>query len=122
MRELRCLVFTNTEIADAILERRRRTGQGMPDVLVEKVSFEAGEEVKTVLHLRSRDGTSTRQVCRADEVTAALVRACMDRKIPMPVHAEKFIQVVRGTLTLMITVNFNKAPRCLQQSPASRAP
>lgn len=117
MRELRCLVFTHAEIAAAIVERRKRTGQGLPDSVVERVTFESGDEITTVLHMRSREGEAKRYRCAATEVTAALVRACMDRKIPMPVHAEKFVQLVRGTLALMITLNFNKAPRLLRRSP-----
>lgn len=116
MRELRCLVFTHAEIASAILERRRRTGQGIPETDVEKLTFRSGDDLTAVLHMRGRDGTPAKYECQARELTAALVRACMDRKIPMPVHAEKFVQLLHGTITLMITLNFNKTPRLKQSS------
>jgi hypothetical protein len=55
------------------------------------------------------------------EVAAALVGYCMNRKVPLPVESDKCLHLINGGLTLMITMNFNKAPRLVAEAHAAAA-
>ncbi|MCW2244824.1 hypothetical protein M2352_000415 [Azospirillum fermentarium] len=110
MKELRCLVFKDQEVMKAVTERRRRRGDPMPAESVTAVSYLTGDGgVLTCLHL---DGGET-LVLPADEVLGALVSHCKNRHVPLPADSDKSLYVIRGTLALMITINFNKPVRMI---------
>ncbi len=111
MKELRCLVFTEQEVVKAVLDRRRRMKEPLPLGTVGKVTYEEGDNVQTVIKVVADDGVSQDLVLPETEVAAALVAYCMGRRIPLPVASDKMLHVINGALTLMITMNFNKAPR-----------
>jgi hypothetical protein len=111
MRELRCLVFTEQEVIKAILDRRRRMNEPLPTGTVDKVVYQDGDNVETLLTVVHDDGTRETLTLPETEVAAALVAHCMNRRIPLPVASDKMLYIINGALTLMITMNFNKAPR-----------
>ncbi|MEI8393362.1 MAG: hypothetical protein WCF85_01405 [Rhodospirillaceae bacterium] len=111
MKELRCLVFTEQEVAAAVVERRRRLREPMPDGTIQRLSYrsdEAGAVIVT-LHVLKDNGQDSELFIPTSETTAALVNFCMSRKIPMPVDSDKYLQVVKDGLTMMITMRFNRA-------------
>lgn len=111
MRELRCLVFTEQEVVKAIFDRRRRMNEPVPTGTVDKVVYMDGDSVDTELSIVHDDGTRESLTLPETEVAAALVGHCMNRRIPLPVASDKMLYIINGALTLMITMNFNKAPR-----------
>lgn len=113
MKELRCIVFTDREIVSAVSDRRRRIGEPLPRGTVREVSFTIDGTVTTRLEMAAEDGSVAAVELGEPEVVAAMVAYCMARKVPLPVDAEKTLYVVRGALTLMITMNFNRAPRLI---------
>lgn len=127
MKELRCLVFTDQEVARAVLDRRRRINDPLPVGTVTRIVFDqnAGPEhdsIETRLFVTDDDGTVSELVLTDIEVTAALVAYCMGRRIPLPVASDKMLYLINGALTLMITMNFNKAPRLVVASGATDGP
>jgi len=115
MRELRCIVFSENELIVAILDRRRRVREPLPEGKVTSVSFNRGSGgVETVLHFRSDQGVESKLSLQEAEATAALVQFCMNRKIPMPAESEKYLYVIRDSVTLMITMNFNRPSRMVE--------
>jgi hypothetical protein len=113
MKELRCIVLNHQEVAEAIVERWRRLGESLSESEVFGVSYDAEAEFKVVLYLEQKDGSHGQAVVVEEETIAAVIAFCVARKIPLPADSEKFIYLVNGNLTLMITKNFNRQPRCV---------
>jgi len=112
MKELRCIMFNDREVAAAIVERRRRMKEPLPPGTVERMAFENGPGgTATTLFLVADDGTKHEIRLGDAEVASALVAYCLGRRVPLPVDAEKFMQVVNDHLALMIRVNFNQAKK-----------
>lgn len=116
MKELRCLVFTDQEVVNAVVDRRRRMREKLPHGTIGKVSYEVGEDgehvpIRTTIQVTNDDGTDESMHLDETEVAAALVAYCMNRRIPLPAESDKMLYVIKDSLTLMITMNFNKAPR-----------
>lgn len=126
MKELRCLVFTDQEVVRAVLDRRRRVKDPLPVGTVSRIVYHRNEGpeqegIETRLSITDDDGAVTELVLAETEVTAALVGYCMGRRIPLPVASDKMLHLINGALTLMITMNFNKAPRLVVAGAAEGA-
>lgn len=114
MKELRCLVFTEQEVAKAVLDRRRRLREPLPRGTVGHVwHCELEDGLETTLQITADDGADQSLVLGETEVAAALVAYCMNRRVPLPVESEKMLYLINESLTLMITMNFNKPPRLI---------
>jgi len=111
MKELRCLVFTDQEVIKAVLDRRRRMREPLPVGTVESITHRDADGIETVLKVVDDDGAVQELLLPEAEVAAAMVAYCMGRRIPLPVASDKTLNLINGGLTLMITMNFNKAPR-----------
>lgn len=124
MKELRCLVFSDQEVVRAVLDRRRRVKDTLPVGTVSKVAYHRKdgseqEGIETRLTITDDNGAVTELALPGTEVTAALVGYCMGRRIPLPVASDKMLHLINGALTLMITMNFNKAPRLVVAAGAA---
>ena len=122
MKELRCLVFTDQEVVKAVLDRRRRMREPLPSGTVGTVSYRSNQGVETVVQVTGDAGEDRTMVLQEAEVAAALVAYCMGRKIPLPVDSDKMLHVINDGLTLMITMNFKKAPRLVGEKAGDDRP
>lgn len=130
MKELRCLVFTEQEVVRAVLDRRRKRREPLPQGTVRGVTFDDRDGVQTTIKVVDDYGEDQSMSLSEAEVAAALVNHCMGRKIPLPVDSDKCLYLINGALTLMITMNFNKPPRLVTEhheghhddTPPRRAP
>ena len=120
MKELRCIVFTERELIGAVIARRRKRNEELPQGTVESVKFNTGEMIETVMEVKDDYGKVTSLVLSEQEVAAAMIAFCMGRKIPLPVEAEKTLHVIKDAATLIITMNFNKTPRLVSTSPEKK--
>jgi len=112
MKELRCLVFTEIEAIKAILDRRRTRREPLPTGTVQAIVYDAdSDEITATLRIIDDDGADHSMMVGSTELAAAMVGYCMGRKIPLPVDSDKCLYLIKGALTLMITMNFNKPPR-----------
>lgn len=116
MKELRCLVFTDQEVVNAVFDRRRKRAESSPAGMVTGVTFHQppagqGSGVEAIVHMTDDYGDDRTMTVNETELAAALVHHCMNRKIPLPVDSDKCIYIINGSATLMITMNFNKPPR-----------
>ncbi len=109
MKELRCLVFSEQEVAAAVQERRKKLQEQILDGTLQKVSYQSDSGVSATLVGVDQQGRSQSLVIPDNELSAALVNFCMSRKIPMPVKSDKYLQVINDGLTMMITMRFNKS-------------
>ncbi len=105
MRELRCLVFSHAEVAQAILERRRHVNESVPEGAVRDVSYQKTEN-GLVGSVTFDDPTGNEQTLHVTEteILAAIVKYCLSRQVPMPVESEKFIHLVEHSVSMMIKV------------------
>ena len=120
MKDLRCIVFTERELIGAVIARRRKRNEELPQGTVESVKFNTGEMIETVMEVKDDYGKVTSLVLSEQEVAAAMIAFCMGRKIPLPVEAEKTLHVIKDAATLIITMNFNKTPRLVSTSPEKK--
>lgn len=123
MKELRCLVFTDQEVVNAVFDRRRKRGESSPAGMVTGVTFHqpppgSGSGTEALIHVTDDYGDDRTMTVEETELAAALVHHCMNRKIPLPVDSDKSIYVINGSATLMITMNFNKPPRMVPMHAA----
>ncbi|MEI6986517.1 MAG: hypothetical protein WCK65_10335 [Rhodospirillaceae bacterium] len=114
MKELRCLVFSEQEVIAALIERRRRLHEALPEGMIKRVIYTNDKGVSVTIHATGANEADNNIVAQEQEVTAALVNYCMTRKIPMPVNADKYLQVIKDGLTLMITLRFNRSHKAAQ--------
>jgi len=122
MKELRCLVFTEQEVVKAVLDRRRKVREALPSGTVKGVAYAVDKDsVSTTIRIIDDYGADQSMVLGPAEVAAALVGYCMGRKVPLPVDSDKCLHLINGALTLMITMNFNKAPRLVAEAHAAAA-
>ena len=124
MKELRCLVFTDQEVVKAVLDRRRRMKEPLPNGTVGNVTYRTGQSggVETDIQVTGDGGEDRTMTLHEAEVAAALVSYCMGRKIPLPVESDKLLYLINGALTLMITMNFKKPPRLVEERPETAGP
>lgn len=120
MRELRCIVFTERELISAVIGRRRKRNEELPQGTVESVKFRTGDTIETIMEVKDDYGRITSLHLPEPEVAAALIAFCMGRKIPLPVEAEKVLHVIKDAATLIITMNFNKNPRLVSTGPEKK--
>ncbi|MDE1146573.1 MAG: hypothetical protein PW843_08105 [Azospirillaceae bacterium] len=110
MKELRCIVFTDREVATAVAERRRKINEAMPDGTITGVEYTVDRGVSARLTL-DHQGAGGDLSIPEQELQAALVAYCMARGVPLPVVADKALYVIKDRATLMITMNFRKPAR-----------
>ena len=122
MKELRCILFNEREVAAAVIERRRRMREPLPTGTVDRMTFKHGPEgIVSVLHLTDDDGNRHEVKVADPEVASALVAYCLGRRVPLPVDADKFLQVINDHLALMIRVSGVAKKKPGQQQGAQQA-
>ncbi len=90
----------------ALKEHRRRRDNPLPEGTVLRFAIEPGPEIRAdVVIARDDGGQDLRLMVHREELAAALIMYCIDRKIPMPVQSTKFLQLFGGSLGLVITKN-----------------
>jgi hypothetical protein len=70
------------------------------------MTFKHGPEgIVSVLHITDDEGIKHEVKVADPEVASALVGFCLGRRVPLPVDADKFLQVINDHLALMIRVS-----------------
>ncbi len=108
MKELRCILFTDLEVLAAILDRRRKLNEALPDGQVTGLRLEMNQGTRCTLLVNG--GKQSLAIPEA-ELQASLLAYCMTKKVPLPAEADKSVYLIRGRATLMMTMNFNKSAR-----------
>lgn len=107
MKEFRCIVFNDHEVATAFVERRRRLREALPVGTVRGVHYQkaVGDGVTTTIEITDDYGAIETISVRPAEIAAALVDLCLNRHIPIPAGSKKWIEVISdGELTLLMSV------------------
>lgn len=121
MKELRCLVFNDQEVVNAVFDRRRKRGDDVPKGVVMGVTFHdvpiRPRGLEAMIHVTDDFGDDRVLTVDEIEMAAALVHHCMSKKIPLPVDSDKSLFLIKGSATLMITMNFKRPPRMIPVAP-----
>lgn len=110
MKELRCILFTNREVLTAVLDRRRKMKDVLPEGQVTALRLEKHHAARCTLEIDQ--GRSLIEISET-ELQAALLSYCMTKHVPLPAEAEKTVHLIRGRATLIMTMNFNKSARLI---------
>ena len=101
VKEMRTLGFTEREAMQAIVDLMRKQRLTLP--VGQIVGLELHEEpVAADLIIEDDNGKRTTVTRNAPELAASLVNYCIDRKIRLPSMSNKFVEVIAGTLNLII--------------------
>ncbi len=104
--ELRRLLFTRDELAEALADYARATGRAWPAGKIRSVRPDAPFDGSLVLRLRDgAAGGSHRTVKLEPEwVAAALIRFCAERGVVLPRRAQKSLELVGDAVSLNIVM------------------
>ncbi|GGE73805.1 hypothetical protein [Niveispirillum cyanobacteriorum] len=101
MKEMRTLGFTEREAIQAIIDLMRKQRLELP--VGQVVGLELHEDpVSAELIIEDDDGKRTHLTRNAAELAASLVNYCIGRKIRLPSMSNKFVEVIAGSLNLII--------------------
>ena len=119
MREMRSLGFTDREVITAVLDLMRKTRQPLPSGQIRDISFYS-DPVRAELLIEDDFGEKTTVHRNAAELAASLVNYCLERRIRLPSHGRKFVELIAGSLNVVVDLE-NAAPAPRSRRPAGRA-
>jgi hypothetical protein len=91
--ELRKIVFSNSELIDAIEGFARHTKKSMPAGKVVGCRVDGKDRITIALSVHHpAEGSKHTVTFDHASIAAALIRFCMEKKIPMPRTAEKSVE------------------------------
>lgn len=101
MKEMRTLGFTERESMQAIVDLMRKQRLELP--VGQVVGLELHDDpVSAALIIEDDNGKRTHVPRNAAELAASLVNYCIDRKIRLPSMSNKFVEIIAGSLNLII--------------------
>ncbi|WP_133065372.1 hypothetical protein [Niveispirillum lacus] len=104
MKEMRTLGFTEREAIQAIVDLMRKQRLHLP--VGQVVELELHEDpVSATLIIEDDAGNQHRVSRNVAELAASLVNYCIERKIRLPTMANKFVEVIAGSLNLIIYID-----------------
>ena len=103
--ELRRLVFSKQELVEAIDSHNRNAAEKLPPGSVASCEVRKEEDnISAAIEITDQQSGETQQVeLNAAYLGAALLRFCIDKKIPLPRQSAKSLQVVGDNIALNIT-------------------
>jgi hypothetical protein len=119
MKEMRTLGFTERESIQAIIDLLRKQRVAIP--VGQVTGLELTEEpVGATLLIEDNDGKKHRVTRNSAELAASLVNYCMERKIRLPAMSRKFVEVIAGSLNLIIYLENAEAAAAKRKKPGTR--
>lgn len=103
--EIRNIIFTTNEVLFAVKDFRQRKKDPLPSgsvldcVILEKPNIHAMIDMAC-----DPDGHKLTLTFESEELAAALILFCINRKIPLPADAIKILQLFDGELGLVVTI------------------
>ncbi len=103
--EYRRIVFPNQELHAALSEYQGAEIQDMPpgDIVAVALLDSPANTVRMTL-VSTSEGTSYTADFNAAHIAAALIKFCIDRKVPIPKHSRKSLRLMGDNLALDIVI------------------
>ncbi len=106
-QEIRKLAFSEEELKVVTYDYCLRTNIHMSACAMESLETTSNPEAAVILKYAPEDPAETKQIkLGRDQVGAALIRYCMDHKIPLPRLAQKVLQVQNNEVALMVSIHW----------------
>jgi hypothetical protein len=104
--ELRKIIFDEEEVQAAIVNQCLRAERKLPQGNIEKVEITDDPGQIVIFSYAHEDGTKKVEFDR-DQVGAALILYCKNKKIPLPYDGVKVLKKDGGRLAMMINLDQN---------------
>lgn len=109
--EMRTLIFSRDELAEALAYRANRGDPALPRGRVIYCQVGSGPGFSVVVKLVPRGGTQIESITLdADTVGAALIDYCLHNAIPLPRQSSRSLQALGEAVALSLTINELRAP------------
>jgi len=110
MREMRSLGFTEREVITAIVDLMRKTRQPLPNGSIVGINLMA-DPVRAELLIENDFGEKLVVKRSSAELAASLVNYCLERRIRLPSAGRKFVELIAGSLNLVIYMEATPAAK-----------
>ena len=109
--EMRTLIFSRDEVAQALAEHAEQGGGALPEGRVVYCQVGCGPDLAMVVKLVPPERAQIQTITLdAEAVGAALIEFCLRRAIPLPRNASRSLQVLGEAIALSLTINELRAP------------
>ena len=104
--EIRNIIFTTNEVLFAVKDFRQRKKDPLPTGSILACSIYDRPQAHAEIEMAcDPDGQKLTIMLENEELAAALILFCINRKIPLPASAAKVLQVFDGKLSMVVTIN-----------------
>jgi len=118
---MRTLGFTEREAIQAIVDLMQKQRLELP--VGQVVALELQEDpVSAYLIIEDNEGSRSHVSRNAAEIAASLVNYCISRKIRLPAMSNKFVEVIGGSLNLIVYMDDVDAALTPPRKPAITRP
>ncbi len=101
--EARRLVFNKTEVAQALIAfNRHAPTKFLAEGYLSAIALHGGPNLNIEISVETPDGFRQEVTVGSAIVAAAMIRFCMERKVPLPMKADKMLEVINDRLVLEI--------------------
>ena len=103
--ELREIAFRESEFFNAVRDYRLRRGEPLPVGSVLGIDLNEDPSLSAIIRIGDDDGASIETIAlQAESIAAALILLCINRKIPLPAHADKSVLKAGDNVILKINI------------------
>ena len=107
--EVRYLLFDEQDLLRAMIEYRKSRNQPLPTGTIADFKIQRKQPVTCTLSMHEdQAGKKTDIIFTSDVMHAALISYSLYKKIPLPVKAEKDLQVFGERVGLLISLNLTE--------------
>jgi hypothetical protein len=107
--EVRQLLFRSREVILAVTEYYYRRGLALPIGTASRLRIAERPPVGAILGIDTDAGEGVEVEVPTDTLMAALILYCINRKIPLPVEADKTLRRVQDDAVALVIVKHVKA-------------
>ena len=106
--EFRRLIFSKDEILKAILSYNLRSSVKLPPGDITNIKTTSVPEPAIVLDVHDPSSDTTETVTlESTYLAATMLRYCIEFKIPIPRHADKYVEIVGDGVALSMSIDAN---------------
>ena len=107
--EVRYLLFDEQDLLRAMIEYRKARNQPLPVGTITEFKIQRKEQVTCTLSMHEdKAGKKTDIIFTNDIIRAALIAYCRYKKVPLPVTAQKDLQVFGERVGMLISLNLTE--------------
>ena len=108
--EVRYLLFDEPDLLRAVIEYRKSRNQPLPTGTIAEFKIQRKQPVTCTLSIHEdQAGKKTDIIFTNDVMRAALISYCIHKKVPLPIRAEKDLQVFGKRIGMLISLNLTEA-------------